>query len=221
NFPQIAKKYGVPFSELKIKLIEAGPKILPVLPDSLIGRATESLAKRGVEFITGVPVTGVVGNKIELKTGETIEANTFVWTGGVAALPIVAESGLECDRGKAAVNEFLQSKSHDDVFVVGDAALAFPEEGGRPYAPTAQNAWQMGELAGYNLYAYFNNKPMEKFNPVNSGTLASLGRKDAVATVGASNTELKGLSATLMKEASNIRYLSHIKSIRTALHTKL
>lgn len=221
NFPKIAKKYGVPFHNLKIKLIEAGPKILPVLPDHLIERATESLAKRGVEFITGVPVTGVVGNKIELKTGETIEANTFVWTGGVAALPIVAESGLECDRGKAAVNEFLQSKSNNDVFVVGDSALAFPEEGGRPYAPTAQNAWQMGELAGYNLYAYFNGKEMEKFDPVNSGTLASLGRKDAVATVGASNTALKGISATLMKEASNIRYLSHIHSMRTVLHTKL
>src|SRR5690606_36064596 len=140
---------------------------------------------------------------------------------GVAALPIVAESGLECDRGKAAVNDFLQSKSHNDVFVVGDAALAFPEEGGRPYAPTAQNAWQMGELAGYDLYAYFEWTDREEFSRVNAGTLAPLGRRGAVATVGASNTALKGISATLMKEASNIRYLSHIQSMRTALHTKL
>ena len=221
NFPKIAKHYGLSAKDLKIKLIEAGPKILPVLPDHLIERATESLAARGVEFITGVPVTGVVGNKIELKTGDTIEANTFVWTGGVAALPVVADSGLECDRGKAAVNEFLQSKSHADVFVVGDSALAFPADGGRPHAPTAQNAWQMGELVGFNLYAYFNGKAMDEFHPVNSGTLASLGRKDAVATVGASNTALKGISATLMKEASNIRYLSHIHSLRTAVHTKL
>src|SRR5690606_20652456 len=87
NFPSIAQKHGVNFADLSIKLIEAGPKILPVLPDNLIERATESLTKRGVEFITSTPVTGVVGNKIELKTGETIEANTFVWTGGVAALP--------------------------------------------------------------------------------------------------------------------------------------
>ena len=54
---------------------------------------------------------------------------------------------------------------------------------------------------------------MDKFKAVNSGTLASLGRKDAVATVGANNTSLKGLPATLMKEASNIRYLSHIKAL--------
>ncbi len=213
HFPKVAKQYGVDFKDLKIKLVEAGPKILPVLPDNLIQRATESLAKRGVEFLTGLPVTGVEGNKISLKDGSSIVANTFVWTGGVAALPIVGESGLEVDRGKATVNEHLQSKSHNDVFVVGDSAVAFPEEGGRPYAPTAQNAWQMGELVGYNLYAALEGKKLEKFAPVNSGTLASLGRKDGVAIVGGNETPLKGLPATLMKEASNIRYLSHIKAL--------
>lgn len=213
HFPKIAKQFGVDYKDLKIKLIEAGPKILPVLPDHLIERAMTSLQSRGVEFLTSLPVTGVKGNVIELKDGQTITANTLVWTGGVAALPIVGESGLEVDRGKATVNEYLQSKSHNDVFVVGDSAVAFPPEGGRPYAPTAQNAWQMGELVGYNLYAAFENKKLEEFSPINSGTLASLGRKDGVATVGANNTALKGLPATLMKEASNIRYLTHIKAL--------
>ncbi|MFJ8260937.1 NAD(P)/FAD-dependent oxidoreductase [Rummeliibacillus sp. NPDC094406] len=214
NMPKVAEKYGVDFSEFKVKLVEAGPKILPVLPDTLIVRATESLAKRGVEFLTGLPVTAVEGNKISLKDGQVIEANTFVWTGGVAALPVVAESGLEVNRGKATINEFLQSTSHSDVFVVGDASVLIPEEGARPlYAPTAQVAWQMGETAGYNLFAQLKGQPMKEFSAVNSGTLASLGRKDGVATVGANNTELKGLPATLMKEASNIRYLSHIKAL--------
>lgn len=213
HFPKIAKQFGVDYKDLKIKLIEAGPKILPVLPDHLIERAMTSLQARGVEFLTSLPVTGVKGNVIELKDGQTITANTLVWTGGVAALPIVGESGLEVDRGKATVNEYLQSKSHNDVFVVGDSAVAFPPEGGRPYAPTAQNAWQMGELVGYNLYAAFEGKKLEEFSPINSGTLASLGRKDGVATVGANNTSLKGLPATLMKEASNIRYLTHIKAL--------
>lgn len=214
NFPKVAAKYGVNFADLNIKLVEAGPKILPVLPDTLIERATESLAKRGVEFITGTPVTGVEGNVISLKDREPIVANTFIWTGGVAALPIVAESGLAVDRGKATINEFLQSTSHEDVFVIGDASVALPADGGRPlYAPTAQVAWQMGECAGYNLFAQYKNQEMKTFSAINSGTLASLGRKDAVATIGANNTQLKGLPATLMKEASNIRYLTHIKAL--------
>jgi NADH dehydrogenase len=99
------------------------------------------------------------------------------------------------------------------VFVVGDSAVAFPKGGERPYPPTAQNSWQMGELVGYNLFALLKDKAMEEFNPIDSGTLASLGRKDAVATIGGNKTPLKGLPASLMKEASNIRYLSHIKGL--------
>ncbi|WP_071395671.1 NAD(P)/FAD-dependent oxidoreductase [Bacillus tuaregi] len=213
NLPKIAKGYGVNPKEIKLKLVEAGPKVLPVLPDHLIERAVESLEARGVEFLTGLPVTNVQGNVIDLKDGSKITANTFVWTGGVQAPPIVSESGLEADRGRATVNEYLQSTSHKDVFVVGDSAVAFPKEGGRPYAPTAQNAWQMGELVGYNLYAYLMDKSFEVFAPINSGTLASLGRKDAVAEIGGNSTPLKGLPASLMKEASNVRYLTHIKGL--------
>ncbi|MGM9929126.1 MAG: NAD(P)/FAD-dependent oxidoreductase [Bacillus sp. (in: firmicutes)] len=213
TFPAVAKKYGVDFNDFKVKLVEAGTKILPVLPDTLIERATKSLQDRGVEFLLGLPVTNVSGNEISLKDGQKIVANTFVWTGGVQGNPLVGESGLACDRGRATVNEFLQSTSHEDVFVVGDAAVAFPAEGGRPYAPTAQNAWQMGELVGFNVFAYLEGQKMDTFAPINSGTLASLGRKDAVATIGANETQLKGLPATLMKEASNIRYLSHIKGL--------
>lgn len=210
--PAMAKKYGVDVKDVKLKLVEAGPKILPVLADTLIERATESLAARGVEFLTGLPVTNVKDNVIDLKDGQQIVANTFVWTGGVQGNPLVGESGLEVNRGRATVNDFMQSTSHKDVFVVGDSAVYFGEDG-RPYPPTAQIAWQMGELVGYNLYALLEDKAMDTFSPINSGTLASLGRKDAVAAIGANSAQLKGLPATIMKEASNVRYLSHIKGL--------
>lgn len=210
--PDLTKKYGVNFEDIRVLLVEAGPKVLPVFPDELIDRAVESLTRRGVQFLTGLPVTGVEGNVVSLKDGSTITTNTFVWTGGVAGHPLVGESGLETNRGRATVNEYLQSTSHPDVFVVGDSAVAMAPDG-RPYPPTAQNAWQMGECAGYNLYAYFEGKEMEAFSPVDSGTLASLGRKDAVGSVGANKTQLKGVPAILLKEASNVRYLSHIKGL--------
>lgn len=211
--PSLTKKYGVNRDEINLALVEAGPKILPVLPDDLIARAQASLEKRGVKFLTGLPVTNVSGNVVELKDGQKIETNTFVWTGGVQGNPLVGQSGLEVNRGRATVNEYLQSTSHKNVFIVGDSAVAFPKGSERPYPPTAQNSWQMGELVGYNLFALLKDKAMEEFNPIDSGTLASLGRKDAVATIGGNKTPLKGLPASLMKEASNIRYLSHIKGL--------
>lgn len=212
KLPELGKKYGIAPSEIRLLLVEAGPKILPVLPDNLIERATSSLESRGVTFLTGLPVTNVEGNTIELKDGQKVVANTFVWTGGVQGHPLISECGLEVNRGRATVNEYLQSTSHSDVFVAGDSAVVFATDG-RPYPPTAQIAWQMGELIGYNLSALLNGGHMETFHPVNSGTLASLGRKDAVATVGATNSQLRGVPASLMKEASNIRYLSHIKAL--------
>ncbi len=210
--PDLAKKYGIFQDEIKLQLVEAGPKILPVLPDPLIERAQKSLEKRGVEFLIGLPVTKVEGNKVFLKDGTEIVTNTFIWTGGVQGHPLVGESGLEVNRGRATVNKYLQSSSHSDVFVVGDSAVVFGPDG-RPYPPTAQNAWQMGETAGYNLFAYLKGKSMEPFEPVDSGTLASLGRKDAVAVVGANKTQLKGLPAAILKEASMTRYLSNIKGL--------
>lgn len=212
--PELAQKYGVDRDEIKIKLVEGMPKILPVLPDPLIEYATESLEKRGVEFLTGLFVTGVEGNVIELKDGTKITANTFVWTGGIMGNPLVGESGLEVNRGRATVNEYLQSTSHPDVFVVGDSAVAMKPDG-KPYPPTAQNSWQMGELAGYNIFAYLNGGTMKPFDPVDLGTLASLGRKDCVAAVGSNRTHLKGTPAAVLKEASNVRYLSHIKGLFT------
>ncbi|MGG1401259.1 NAD(P)/FAD-dependent oxidoreductase [Bacillus salipaludis] len=210
--PKLARSYGVDPKEVKLLLVEAGPKILPVLPDPLIERATASLEARGVQFLTGLPVTNVEGNVIDLKDGQKIIANTFVWTGGVQGNPLVGESGLEVNRGRATVNEYLQSTSHKEVFVVGDSAVVFGPEG-RPYPPTAQIAWQMGEQTGYNVYAFLEDKSFKEFSQINSGTLASLGRKDAVATIGANAIPLKGLPASLMKEASNVRYLSHIKAL--------
>jgi NADH dehydrogenase len=212
KLPKLAKGYGIDPKEVKLLLVEAGPKILPVLPDVLIERAQSSLEARGVQFLLGLPVTNVAGNVVDLKDGQQIVTNTFVWTGGVQGSPIVGESGLEVNRGRATVNNYLQSTSHEDVFVAGDCAVLFAPDG-RPYPPTAQIAWQMGEQIGYNLYAYLENKTFEEFSPVNSGTLASLGRKDAVATIGANSTQLKGLPATLMKEASNVRYMTHINAL--------
>lgn len=70
--PKLAGKYGVDPKEVKLLLVEAGPKILPVLPDHLIERATASLEARGVQFLTGLPVTNVEGNVIDLKDGQKL-----------------------------------------------------------------------------------------------------------------------------------------------------
>ncbi|MGC4377279.1 NAD(P)/FAD-dependent oxidoreductase [Fictibacillus sp. Mic-4] len=217
EIPALCKKYGVSFDEISLYVVEAAPTILPGFPEDLVERAQTSLGARGVKFITGVPVTKMEATTVELKDGSKIETKTMVWTGGVQGNSVVANCGIEVNRGRATVNEFLQSTSHEDIFVAGDSAVVMGPEG-RPYPPTAQISWQMGEAIGYNLFAYLKGGKMEEFKPVFSGTLGSLGRKDAIATIGENKTKLKGIPASLMKEASNVRYLAHINGLFSKLY---
>lgn len=213
KLPELCRSKGIDYADISLYCVEAAPTILAGFPTELVERATASLEKRGVNFVTGVAITEMTKSTVSLKDGRTIETNTLVWTGGVQGNSVVANCGIEVNRGRATVTETLQSTSHKDVFLAGDSAVVIPSEGARPYPPTAQLAWQMGETVGHNLFAFFNDSKMDTFTPVFSGTLGSLGRKDAIGMIGGNQTRLKGTPATLMKEASNIRYLSHIHGL--------
>ena len=126
---------------------------------------------------------------------------------------LVANCGIEVNRGRATVNEFLQSVSHPEVFLAGDCAVVFGA--GRPSVSADRAAGLANGRAcrRQHLFAYFKGAAMEAFKPVNSGTLASLGRKDGIGWIGESGIELKGMPASLMKKASNVRYLAHINGL--------
>ncbi|MBD8498444.1 NAD(P)/FAD-dependent oxidoreductase [Paenibacillus arenosi] len=215
--PKWCSSMGVNPQDVRLYNIESSPTILQGFEAGLVTRAQTSLKKRGVHFINGAPVIEVQGNKVLLKDGQSMQANTLVWTGGVQGSEIVANCGIKVERGRAIVNSYLQSTSNAAIFVVGDSAI-IDDEKGRPYPPSAQLAWQMGETVGYNMFAYLNNDSMQMFKPTISGKIASLGRKDAIASVGASGIPFTGLPASLIKEASKMRYLAHIRALFAYVH---
>ncbi|SFJ36790.1 NADH dehydrogenase [Paenibacillus sp. UNC496MF] len=212
ELPRICRERGVDYEDVALYLVESKSSILPAFPADLVERATKSLEARGVRFLTGRKISRVDGSSVSLTDGQTIESGTVIWAGGVQGNSLVANCGIDVDRGRATVNEYLQSVSHPDVFLAGDCAIVFGPDG-LPYPQTAQLAWQMGELVGSNLFAFFKGGKMAAFKPVNSGSLASLGRKDGIGMIGESGLELRGLPASLMKKASGMRYLAHINGL--------
>jgi NADH dehydrogenase len=87
-------------SRLQITLIEAGPRILPALPERLAEAAHEELEALGVEVCTGVRVTEAVAHAILTADGRRIEADLMVWAAGVKAPPILAGLGRAPDGGE-------------------------------------------------------------------------------------------------------------------------
>ena len=84
---------------VRIELIEAGPRILPALPDHLANSTLDLLRKLGVRVRTGARVVGVEDGAVKLQGGEVIPAELIVWAAGIKAPDFLAGlDGLEADR---------------------------------------------------------------------------------------------------------------------------
>ncbi|MFY0544750.1 NAD(P)/FAD-dependent oxidoreductase [Brevibacillus sp. H7] len=215
RIPELCREFDVNPELVKIYNIEAAPTALPGFDPDLVNYAMEVLTRKGVEFKINTPIKQCTPEGVVLATGEEIKSATVVWTGGVRGNSIVEKSGFEVMRGRVKVDEYLRAPGYDNVFIVGDCALIFNDQG-RPYPPTAQIAVQEGENCGANLVKIVRGEAvLEPFVPNLQGTLASLGKGEGMGMVG--TKKIYGTSAALMKKASDLRYLYKIGGVGLAL----
>jgi len=165
-------------SSAKVRLIEAGPRVLATFPESLSERARRQLERLGVEVLTGTPVSAIDGDGYQLGD-QRIAARTVLWAAGVAASPLGALLDAARDRaGRVLVNANLSVPGHDDIFVAGDLAAVTQE--GQPVPGVAPAAKQMGAHVARVIRARIEGKPAPDFRYSDYGNLATIGRMAAV-----------------------------------------
>ena len=176
---------------LRTVLVEAGPRILPALPEKLAAAARSELETIGVRVATGEQVVEATADGIRTKTGEFIAADLMVWAAGVKGADFVHEiGGLETNRGnQVVVGPTLQTTRDDRIFAIGDCASYLPPGATRPVPPRAQTAHQMADIAYHNIRAMIDGKALKPFNYQDHGSLVSLAR---YATVGSLMGNLVG-----------------------------
>lgn len=212
--PKLCVEHGVDPARLDIQNIEAMPTILPMVSENLREVAAVRLTERGAKLRTNTKLVKVEPGVVHLEGDETVEAGTIIWTGGVRANPILTDAGFTVDRrGRAKVNEYLQSVDDPNVFVGGDCAWFELE--GRPIPPTAQAATQMGPVLANNVTSYINGQAMKSFEFKNMGTLASLGSEVGVGVMG--SIPVKGVIGGMAKEGSKVKYLYELGGLRLAV----
>jgi NADH dehydrogenase len=166
----------------KIHLVEAGPRALASMPDVLSERARRQLERLGVSVHLGKAVTAIDARGVDLGE-ERIDARTVIWAAGVAASPLGAQLGAECDRaGRVRVAPDLSLPAHPDAFVVGD--LAAVTQDGKPVPGVAPAAKQMGAHAAAMIRARLAGRPSRQFRYRDYGNLATIGRMAAVVDLG-------------------------------------
>jgi len=170
-------------TEISIDLIEAGPRILPVLPERISAAAAVELKKLNVSIHTDTRITKVTEKAFIDADGSELEADLKVWAAGVKAPDWVKDLGLEVNRiNQLEAKGTLQSVSDDDVYAIGDCCSVAMEDGS-PVPPRAQSAHQMASLVASNIVARLKGKPQKDFKYKDYGSLINLSRFSTVGSL--------------------------------------
>jgi NADH dehydrogenase len=175
---------------VRVILVEAAPRLLPAMSAKSGERARRTLTRRSVEVRVGVGVDRLVAvgdhHRVHLGDGSVIPAGVVVWAAGVRANPLAETLGVELTKGgRIVVNSDLTVPGHPDVYAIGDIA-ATPASHREPPAErallpqVAQPAIQGGKHVGRQIVRRLDGLPTETFHYRDKGTMAAIGRHDAV-----------------------------------------
>ena len=190
----------------RIVLIEAGPRIMPTLPENLSDYVRRTLAKKGVEVMTSTRVMSCDARGVDLEHGR-LDAGTIIWAAGVVASPAARWLGVEPDRaGRVKVSADLSVPGHPEIFVIGDTATVTDQPGIPGIAPAAK---QMGGYVGALIAARVAGKLSPPFRYRHLGDLATIGRHAAVVKFG--RLELTGFIGWLFWSLVHIYFLIGVR----------
>ncbi len=167
----------------RIILLEGGPRVLPTYSEDLSASAERQLKEMGVEVRTNAMVTNIEDGVVSVGK-EKIPASVILWGAGVAASSLGKMLGVPVDKaGRVVVQPDLTVPGYPEVFVVGDLASA-KRHNGQPVPGVAPAAIQMGKFAARQIKRAVEAQPREKFEYLDKGSLATIGRSRAVADFG-------------------------------------
>jgi len=190
--------------DARVILVEAAPRLLTPFDPRLSQAAKTSLEQLGVEVQLGAGVSRCDRDGVAF--GEhCIAARTVIWAAGVMASPAGQWLKAQTDRaGRVLVGPDLSLPGRADIHVIGDVALASGADG-KPLPGIAPVAKQQGRYVAELLKARAAGRDLPPFRYRDFGTLATIGRKRAVAQIG--KIKLSGFSAWLLWSLAHIYFL--------------
>jgi NADH dehydrogenase len=187
----------------EVHLIEAGPRVLSHMAESLSSSARQQLERLGVTVHLNSPVSAIDADSIT-HGGQTLRCRTVWWAAGVAASKLGAQLSDQLDRaGRVPVQTDLSLPDHPEVFVIGDLATLAAH--GKAVPGVAPAAKQMGNHAAAMIRARLAGKPGTAFRYRNYGDFATIGRMAAVVDV--RGFRLRGLFAWWLWLAAHVFFL--------------
>jgi NADH dehydrogenase len=163
-----------------VRLVEAGPRILPTFPPDLSESAMTQLRELGVDVHIGTPVTSIEPGSVHLGD-EKIPSAVVLWAAGVSANDLTKTLGVPLDRaGRVLVERDLSIPGHPRAFVIGDAAR-LDDQYGKPLPGISPVAMQQARAVARSIRRSILGKDRVPFAYLDKGSMATIGRRRAIA----------------------------------------
>lgn len=186
---------NLPFDRAGIHLVDRGNAVLSAFSPKAHAYAAQALEERGVKLHLGKAVKDVGDGHVLLSDDTRILTRTVVWAGGLGASSLSSNVGVSPGHGgRIDVLPDLTVAGYDRVYALGDFANTAGKDG-QPLPQLASVAEQAGKWCAKNIAADIAGKPRRPFDYLDKGIMAMIGRKAAVAEVGAHRHELQGAIA--------------------------
>ena len=179
-------------AHIRINLIEAGPRILPMFSEKLSARAKKDLEKLGVNVLLNTAVAELKPRSIIVKDGNEIASEVTIWAAGVKGEPAGGLLNLPLVSTRIDVDQTLQVKNYPGIFAIGDIS-GFVGKDGRFLPMVAPVAMQQGRFIAKQIKRLADGKALEAFKYIDKGSMATIGRHKAVVEV--KNFRMSGIPA--------------------------
>ena len=168
-------------SRARVVLVEMQGHLLHPFATSSRRHALESLRAKGVDVRFGTKVASVGPADVTFADGEVLPCQTLVWAAGVQANPLAATLGVAQDGGgRVVVDVDLRLPGRPGAWAIGDIAAA-KDRKGDSLPQLAPVAMQAGRHVARQIGRLVEGRPTQPFRYRDKGTMATIGRRAAVA----------------------------------------
>jgi NADH dehydrogenase len=195
-------------SDLRWVLVEASNRVMPEVSPTLGVYTVERLLERKIEIFLETRVRSLVGGHVVLDDGTEFDADTIVWTAGVKANSMLANTDLPRDeRGRVRCTPELRVQDLPGVFSAGDCAAVpdlsrIEQDPHATTSPSAQHAVRQAKVLADNVLGHLRDKPMRAYRHKYAGSVASLGLYRGVAEI--YGVRLRGIVAWFMHRTYHV-----------------
>ncbi|KAA9394650.1 NAD(P)/FAD-dependent oxidoreductase [Kocuria coralli] len=197
-------------SDLRFVMIEAMGRIMPEVSKERAEKVVAHLRSRGIEVLLNTSLASAEDNHLKLMNmqdkspaGE-MDADTLIWTAGVAANPLAKNSDFPLDeRGRVRAGADLRITGDDGplekAWTAGDNAAVPDLSGGGVggfCVPNAQHAVRQAKVLARNILAAREGRELQDYYHENIGAVAGFGLNKGVANI--KGIEFQGFPAWAM-----------------------